>query len=127
MVPAGVEVIVELEQDPIFGPVVGVGLGGAFAEEIGDRSARSLPLTDLDVADLIASSRAAQALRRSGVGTAALEEFVLRVARLVDDVPEIDVLRLNPVLVSPQGAWAVDVTAHVAPVEAPLDVPLRRL
>ncbi len=127
MVPAGVEVIVELEQDPIFGPVVGVGLGGAFAEEIGDRSARSLPLTDLDVADLIASSRAARALRRAGAATAALEDLVSRVARLVDDVPEIDVLRLNPVLVSAEGAWAVDVTAHVAPVPTPLDVPLRRL
>ncbi len=128
MVPGGVETIVTVESHPAFGPVVGFGLGGAFADAIADHPARSLPLTDLDVAELVASSRAAGAIEALGGDVAALEELLVRVGLLVDAVPEISALRLNPVLVSPSGAWALDVRIHVAPAEPHPDaVPLRRL
>jgi acyl-CoA synthetase (NDP forming)/RimJ/RimL family protein N-acetyltransferase len=128
MVPAGVETIVTVESHPSFGPVVGFGLGGAFADAIADRPARSLPLTDLDAAELVASSRAAGAIAALKGNVAAVEDLLLRVALLVDSVPEIIRLRLNPVLVSPAGAWAVDVRVHVAPsAPVPDSMPLRRL
>jgi hypothetical protein len=128
MVPGGVETIVTVESHPAFGPVVGFGLGGAFADAIADRPARSLPLTDLDVAELVASSRAAGAIGALGGDVVAVQELLVRVGLLVDAVPEISALRLNPVLVSPLGAWALDVRIHIAPVSPHPDaVPLRRL
>ncbi len=128
MVPGGVETIVTVESHPAFGPVVGFGLGGAFADAIADRPVRSLPLTDLDAAELVASSRAAAAIAQLGGDVAAVEDLLLRVALLVDAVPEISRMRLNPVLVSRAGAWGVDARIHVAPADpAPDTVPLRRL
>jgi hypothetical protein len=106
--------------------MVGFGLGGAFAEAIADRPARSLPLTDLDAAELVASSRAVAALDAIGANMAALHDLLIRVALLVDAVPEVVRMRLNPVLVSPDGAWVIDPRIHVAPAER-RDADLRRL
>ena len=128
MVPGGVETIVTVESHPAFGPIVGFGLGGAFADAIADRPARSLPLTDLDAAELVASSRAADAIEALGGDVPALVELLLRVGLLVDAVPEVSHVRLNPVLVSRHGAWAIEARVHVAPAApAPDAAPLRRL
>jgi acyl-CoA synthetase (NDP forming) len=129
MVPAGVETIVTVEGHPAFGSVITFGLGGAFADFIADRSARALPVTDVDARELVASTRAHAALVEAGADVAAVEDLLMRVARLVEDFPALDRLVLNPVLCSAQGAWVVDAKVHVHPVEEglPDDVPLRRL
>src|SRR5262249_11567559 len=126
MVPGGVETIVTVDSHPSFGPVVAFGLGGAFADAIADRPARSLPLTDLDASELVASSRAAEALSAIGANRADVEELLIRVGLLVDAVPEISRIRLNPVLVSPDAAWVIDARVHVAPAARPTDE-IRRL
>jgi acyl-CoA synthetase (NDP forming)/RimJ/RimL family protein N-acetyltransferase len=126
MVPGGVETIVTVQSHPSFGPVVAFGLGGAFADAIADRPARSLPLTDLDANELVASSRAAEALAALGANTAAVEDLLIRVGLLVDAVPEISRVRLNPVLVSPDAAWVIDARIHVAPATRRTD-DVRRL
>ncbi len=56
----------------------------------------------------------------------ALEELLLRVGLLVDAVPEIAGVRLNPVLVSPEAAWGIDARIHVAP-PSPRTDDVRRL
>jgi acyl-CoA synthetase (NDP forming)/RimJ/RimL family protein N-acetyltransferase len=126
MAPGGVETIVTVESHRSFGPVVAFGLGGAFAEAIADRPARSLPLTDLDASELVASSRAAGALAALGANVAAVEELLIRVGLLADAVPEISRIRLNPVLVSPEAAWVIDARIHVAPASRRTEE-LRRL
>jgi acyl-CoA synthetase (NDP forming) len=126
MVPGGVETCATVEGHPAFGPVVTFGLGGAFADAIADRPARSLPLTDLDAEELVASSRAVEALGALGADVTAVRGLLIRLGRLVDDVPELHRVRLNPILVSPRGAWVLDATVHVAPVDAVVD-PIRTL
>jgi hypothetical protein len=126
MVPGGVETCATVEGHPAFGPVVTFGLGGAFADAIADRPARSLPLTDLDAEELVASSRAVEALGALGADVTAVRGLLIRLGRLVDDVPELHRVRLNPILVSPGGAWVLDATVHVAPVDAAVD-PIRTL
>ena len=106
MVAGGVEVILTASSHPSFGPVVSFGLGGAFADAIGDRATRAVPLTDLDAAEMIASSRGAVALDLIGADRDALIEMVLRLGRLIDEVPAVSSVRLNPVLVSRRAAWA---------------------
>jgi acetyl coenzyme A synthetase (ADP forming)-like protein len=120
MARPGVETIVGVVQDPLFGPLVMFGLGGVATELLGDRAFRILPLTDLDAADLVRSLRASPLLfgYRGSVPVAvgALEQILQRVARLVERVAEIRELDLNPVIVSDAGAVAVDCRVRVAPV-----------
>ncbi len=127
MVPGGVECIVEVTQHPDVGPVVGVGIGGVFADDIGDRCSVALPVTDADARRLLDGSRAARAIARIGGDGDALVALVLRLGALVERDARIDRVRLNPVLVSAHGAWAVDVEVQVRPTpDAPV-IPLRRL
>jgi hypothetical protein len=127
MVPSGVDVLVGVEQHDTFGPLVSLGVGGASADAAGPPERRVLPLTDLDAAELVRSGRAAGLLAVPGVDVAALEDILLRIARLAFDVPELVGLRANPVIVSDAGAAVVDVTACVAPLAAPPAPALRRL
>jgi hypothetical protein len=121
-VPGGVETCASVVSHPAFGPVVSFGLGGAFAEMIADRPARSLPLTDLDAAELVSSSRAVEALTAMGVEVAAMADLLVRLGEMADHLPELDQARLNPILVSPGGIWVLDAVLHVAPPPAaPLD------
>ena len=62
MITGGIETIVGVVQEPVFGPVVVFGLGGVATEVLGDRAARLAPLTGADADDLIHSIRAAPVL-----------------------------------------------------------------
>jgi len=127
MVTPGVETIVRVDADPAFGPVLSFGLGGAFADDIADRAACSLPVTDAVAERLVAASRAASALHALGSDLASVHDLLLRVGLLADAVPELVGLRLNPVLASPTGAIVVDATISLQPVAISPDEPMRRL
>jgi acyl-CoA synthetase (NDP forming) len=90
-----------------------------------------LPLTDLDAADLVRAPKRAPLLfgyrGAPTVDVAALEDLLLRVGRLVDEVPEVAELELDPVVVSPEGAVAVDVKVRLEPYVARPELALRRL
>jgi acyl-CoA synthetase (NDP forming) len=105
----GVGTVVEIVDDPSFGALVSFGVGGVATDLLGDRAYRTLPLTDLDAHELVREPRAWPLLdgyRGSApVDTAALEELLLRVARLGDDLPEVLSLTLEPVIVGPADAW----------------------
>lgn len=118
MAAPGLETIVGVVQDPLFGPLVMFGMGGTATELLGDRSFRILPVTDLDAAELVRSLRSSPLLfgyRGSPpVAVAKLEELLQRVARLAGAVPELAELDINPLIVSPEGAVAVDARMKVA-------------
>jgi len=114
MVKGGVEAIVGVTQDPSFGPLIMFGLGGIYAELLKDVALRLHPLTDFDARELMSSIRMAKLLEgfRGSLpsDTQALEDLLLRLSVLVEDIPEIAELDLNPVKVMPQGEgyWVVD-------------------
>lgn len=112
MVTGGVECLVGVVTDPVFGPLIAFGLGGVAAEALGDVAFRLHPLTDVDANQLIESTKAARFLRglrgEEPADVDALRGLLLRISRLIDDVPEIAELDLNPVLVRPRGALALD-------------------
>jgi acyl-CoA synthetase (NDP forming) len=118
MAPPGVETIVGVVHDPSFGPLLMFGTGGTAVELFGDRSFRILPMTDLDAAELVRSVRGSPLLfgyRGSPeMDVAALEDLLLRVARLAEDIPETAEMDLNPVIVWPGGAVAVDAKIRLA-------------
>ena len=58
MAAPGVATVVEIVDDPSFGALVSFGLGGVATDLLGDRAYRTLPLTDLDAAELVRAPRA---------------------------------------------------------------------
>ena len=117
MVTGGVEVMAGMVQDPSFGPLIGFGLGGIHVEILGDVCFRITPLTELDAADLIRGIkgyRLLQGYRGHPPGDVdAIAELLLRLSRLVEAVPEIVELDLNPILALPPGQGCKIVDARI--------------
>ena len=130
MLTGGFEVLIGVVQEPVFGPLVVFGSGGAATDVPGEHVTRLTPLTDADADEMIHAARAAPRLfgDRGGppVDTAALADALLRVSRLADDLPEVSELDLNPVLAREDGVYCVDVRVQITPAE-PRDPFLRRL
>ncbi len=116
-VTGGIEAVAGVTQDPSFGPLMMFGLGGVFAELLNDVAFRIHPLTDVDAREMVRSIRGYPLLegwRGSPPGDiAAVEDLLLRVSRLVDDLPEIAEMDLTPVRVLPPGQGCVVVDARV--------------
>jgi acyl-CoA synthetase (NDP forming) len=128
--PGGTEVVVRVEDDHLFGPLVVFGLGGAATELLADRAARLTPLTDVDADQLIRSIRGAPLLLGQdgspGVDVGALRDLLLRVSRLADDLPEVTELDLSPVIARADGLFVAGARVRAAPYR-PQDPFLRKL
>ncbi|HEX6574945.1 MAG TPA: acetate--CoA ligase family protein [Gemmatimonadaceae bacterium] len=112
MARSGTEMIVGVAHDKQFGPVVAVGAGGVMVELIKDVAVRLTPLSVEDASAMVRDLKTLPLLegyrgspRRD---IAALEDVILGIAQLVDDIPSIAELDLNPVLVHETGATIVD-------------------
>ncbi|MPZ42159.1 MAG: acetyl-CoA synthetase [Betaproteobacteria bacterium] len=116
MAPPGEELVVGGLRDPQFGPLVMVGLGGIFVEVMKDVAFRICPIERIDAIEMLSELKAAALLDgvrgRAPVSREALVDVLLRVGgtdgllmRFQDEIAEAD---LNPVIVSPSGAVAVD-------------------
>ena len=119
MAAPGVETIVGVVHHPLFGALVMFGMGGIATELLGDTSFRILPVTDLDAAELVRSLRASPLLfGYRGIPPVAVRHPRRRAPadrpagrRLSPALAELDI---NPLIVSPGGATAVDARAKVA-------------
>ena len=120
MSPRGVELIIGAKNDPDWGPVLLVGLGGVFAEALKD--ARILPagLSAATIADEIGKLKGAALLKGfrgdQPRDIAAAAELAASVGRFILAHPEVAEIDINPVLVLPEGegALALDALIHVA-------------
>jgi acetyl coenzyme A synthetase (ADP forming)-like protein len=112
-----VELLAGVVQDPMFGPLVAFGPGGALAELIGDAGFRLAPLTDVDVGELVTGGKAGRLVAgfrgAPPANAPALADLLVRLGRLAEDLPEVAELDLNPVLAGPDGCVAVDARVRV--------------
>jgi len=115
MVPAGgMEVLVGMNRDPQFGPLVTFGLGGIYVETLKDVTFRIAPFSALEAQGMLDEIRAHALLDgvrgQPPMDKAAIVDTLLRVAQMVQDFPEITELDINPLMVYPndQGAVAID-------------------
>lgn len=121
MLAGGVEVMVGVTQDPLFGPLIAFGLGGVHVEILADVCFRVTPLTDSDAAEMIKSIRGYRLLQgyrgHPPADVAALQTLLLRLSRLVEEIPEISEIDLNPVFALPpgQGCQIADARILVRP------------
>jgi acyl-CoA synthetase (NDP forming) len=116
-IAGGIEALVGMTTDPTFGPLVVCGLGGVLVELLRDVAFGVPPVTDHDADAMIARLRAAPLLDgyrgAPPADRAALRDVVLRISALVDAVPELRELDLNPVKVLEPGRGAVVVDARM--------------
>ena len=102
MVVGGVETMIGVTQDRLFGPLVAFGMSGIHVEVVRDVAFRIAPLTDLDVDELLRSIRGFPLLQgyrgQPPADLDALRETLLRVSRLAESAPEILELDFNPVI-----------------------------
>ncbi|HRF43850.1 MAG TPA: acetate--CoA ligase family protein [Candidatus Competibacteraceae bacterium] len=112
MVRKGIEVIIGVSRDPIFGPVMMFGLGGIFVEILEDIAFRSIPLSRQDAESMVNQIKARKILEgargAAGVSKEALVELILKVAGIVEAHPEIAEIDLNPLMAYPDGYAVVD-------------------
>ena len=122
LVKGGTELLAGAVQDPMFGPLVAFGPGGALAELIGEASFRLAPLTGLEADELVHGGKAGRLVAgfrgAPAADPVALEDLLLRLGRLAADLPEVAELDLNPVLAVAHGCIAVDARVRVRPPDA---------
>lgn len=128
MVAGGIETIIGMTRDPLFGPVVLFGLGGVAVELLHDVSVRVAPLTDRDADEMIRSIRGFPLLEgyrgAAPANVNSLLDVLHRVSRLAIDLPEVLELDLNPVLAFPGDTPCLALDARVkvgrvAPIAGP--------
>ena len=135
----GVSTVIRLVQDPVAGPLLSLRLGGVAVDLLVDPVTRTLPLTDADATDLVRAIRGSQLLTgevggppagaaggaRADVG--ALEDLLLRVARIGEELPSVAELVLDPVLVQRRGAVPLHAGVRLLPPGTDPDRGARRL
>ncbi|MFE5336939.1 GNAT family N-acetyltransferase [Isoptericola sp. NPDC056573] len=131
MAPVGVPCVIRSGEDPLFGPKVSFGLAGDATDLLDDVAYGIPPLTDVDVAAMVRTVRAAP--RLFGYGGApeadidALEDVLARVSVLADDLPELASLELYPVVVGSVGVSVLHAVVRLRSAAQRADAPRRAL
>ena len=112
MAPSGgLEVLVGMNRDPQFGPLITFGLGGIYVETLRDVTFRVAPLSRQEAEEMLAQVRAHALLDgirgQPPMDKAVIVDTLLRVAQLVQDFPEIIEMDINPLMVYHQGEGAL--------------------
>jgi acyl-CoA synthetase (NDP forming) len=126
MTSPGVDVRIRCDHDDRLGAIVSVGLGGAQADAIDDKTSRLAPVSPAIASTMLAETRLAAALEAAGFDHGPLVDAIVEAAQLASDHPDIAELDLNPVIVSHDGAVVTDAVIRLEP-HRPEDGPLRRL
>jgi acyl-CoA synthetase (NDP forming) len=117
MLEHGVEMLVGVVADRLFGPVVACGAGGTAVELTRDVAVRVAPLTETDAREMVASLATAPLLEgfrgAAPADVPALLDVIHRVSAMALAHPSIAEMDLNPVIVLPHGAAIVDARVGV--------------
>jgi acyl-CoA synthetase (NDP forming) len=113
MVTGGVETLIGISQDQLFGPVVTVGLGGIFVEVFGDVTFRVPPFDEGDARRALLELKGYKLLEgvrgQKPADIDALVNVIMKVQRLAMDLAgDIRELDINPLVVRSRGAVALD-------------------
>jgi len=119
MISGGVELMAGMTGDPVFGPLLGFGLGGIHVEILGDVQFRITPVTDKDARAMVRGIRGYRLLQgyrgHPPADCDAVEDVLLRLSRLVEEIQEIAELDLNPLVALPpgKGCYALDARIRI--------------
>jgi len=121
--PGGLEVLVEMNRDPQFGPLVTFGLGGIYVEILKDVTFCIAPFSPQEAEAMLGEIHTRPLLDgirgQPPADKAAIVDVLLRVGQLVQDFPEIVELDINPLVVYPQGQGAIAIDMRLALAKEP--------
>lgn len=123
MVPPGLEILIGMNRDPQFGPLVTFGLGGIYVETLKDVTFRIAPISPLEAEEMLGEIKAHALLDgvrgEAPADKSAIVETILRISQLVTEFPEIMELDINPFVVyeEGQGGIAIDMRLVLRPQE----------
>ncbi|RDI36673.1 bifunctional acetate--CoA ligase family protein/GNAT family N-acetyltransferase [Aquicella lusitana] len=120
------ELMIGVLRDPVFGPVISFGAGGSFVEVIQDAAITLPPLNQFLAKKLIAQTRMAKLLGKfrnmPAVNLTAIENILLRVSEMVCELPQIQEMDINPIIINENEAIAIDARILVD-IHVPMLVP----
>ncbi len=113
MVPKGVELIVGIQNDPQFGPVIMVGMGGIMTEIMKDVAFRMLPITTRDAKSMLNELKGSKILKgfrgSDPVDTDMVARMLVQIGKLgVENADHINSIDFNPIVVYPKSHFVVD-------------------
>ncbi len=121
---SGTEVILGMNRDPHYGPLMMFGMGGVMVEVMRDVAFYVAPLTAEEAREMLMSTRTYQLLAGGAEGSEAVDinaiaEGLQRLSQLATEFPRIQEMDINPYVVGPEGTTpvAVDARITVAPEE----------
>jgi len=118
MCASGREVILGMNRDPQFGPMMMFGMGGIMVEVLKDVSFYLAPLTGEEAKQMLMSTKTYQILKgvrgQEGVDIEAIAEGLQRLSQLVTEFPQIKEMDINPYVVSRPGTMPIAVDARIA-------------
>jgi acetyl coenzyme A synthetase (ADP forming)-like protein len=110
-VSGGLEVLVGMNRDPQFGPLITFGLGGIYVETLRDVTFSVAPLSRQEAEEMLEQVRAHALLDgvrgQPPMDKTAIVDVLLRISQLVQDFPEIIEMDINPLMVYHQGEGAL--------------------
>jgi len=117
--PHAREIMIGIAHDPVFGPVISFGAGGTAVEIFADSQVALPPLNEYLSRELIRGTRTAQFLKQfrnlPQADEVKLTDVLQRISEIACELPEIQELDINPLLVDEKGVIAVDARVVVAP------------
>ncbi len=126
MLAGGVECIVGVHADPLFGPVVMFGIGGVLVEVMEDVAFALAPLDLQGAHELIRRVKGYRLLSgfrgKPAADIAALAEAIVAISKLAArNADRLRTLEVNPVVVLPhgRGVFALDAVVQTGPVRSP--------
>ncbi len=118
MCKSGKEVILGMNRDPHFGPLMMFGMGGIMVEVLKDVSFYLAPLTAEEAKQMLIKTKTYQMLRgvrgEEGVDIEAIAEGLQRLSQLVTEFPQIQEMDINPYVVGPEGTTPIAVDARMS-------------
>ncbi len=118
MCSTGKEVILGMNRDPHFGPLMMFGMGGTMVEVLKDVSFYLAPLTADEARQMLVNTRTYKMLKgvrgEKGVDIDAIAEGLQRLSQLVTEFPQIKEMDINPYMVGPEGTTPIAVDARIS-------------
>jgi acetyl coenzyme A synthetase (ADP forming)-like protein len=118
MCKSGKEVILGMNRDAHFGPLMMFGMGGIMVEVLKDVSFYLAPLTAEEAKQMLINTKTYQMLKgvrgEEGVDIEAIAEGLQRLSQLVTEFPQIQEMDINPYVVGPEGTTPIAVDARIS-------------
>ncbi len=109
MAAGGIEIILGGREDPQFGKLVLIGLGGIYVEAFKDFALRVCPISRYDAREMIDQLISGKVITHNGRSEKMLEDLLLKVSDLLERNPQIKELDLNPVIIRENNYDVVDI------------------